>query len=164
MMTPSDAPDPRECLRKSRPYTRGLSRREGLPSAAPRQIGARVSARIIAVYRVKSDAASIEARARGIALEQSIEAPLEAVRDPYVAREIVGEPGAIREAAAGVFEVEIGLGAATVGDDAGQLLNMLYGNSSLQDDVELIDFRLPEGLLSRFPGPGQGIEGLRARA
>ena len=123
-----------------------------------------MSARIIAVYRVKSDAASIEARARGIALEQSIEAPLEAVRDAYVAREIVGEPGAIREAAAGVFEVEIALSAATVGDDAGQLLNMLYGNSSLQEDVELIDFRLPEGLLSRFPGPGQGIQGLRARA
>ena len=75
-----------------------------------------MSARIIAVYRVKSDAASIEARARGIALEQSIEAPLEAVRDAYVAREIVGEPGAIREAAAGVFEVEIALSAATTAD------------------------------------------------
>ncbi len=73
-------------------------------------------------------------------------------------------PGAIREASPGVFEVEIGLGAATVGDDAGQLLNMLYGNSSLQEDVELIDFRLPEDLLSRFPGPGQGLSGLRKRA
>ena len=40
-----------------------------------------MSARIIAVYRVRSDAVSIEARARAIALEQSIEAPLEAVRD-----------------------------------------------------------------------------------
>jgi ribulose-bisphosphate carboxylase large chain len=123
-----------------------------------------VSARIIAVYRVRSDAASIEVRARGIAIEQSIEAPLEAVRDDYVAREIVGEPGAIREVSTGVFEVEIGLGAPTVGGDAGQLLNMLYGNSSLQEDVELTDFRLPEDLLPRFPGPGQGISGLRARA
>jgi ribulose-bisphosphate carboxylase large chain len=123
-----------------------------------------VSSRIIAVYRVRSDAASIEARARGVAIEQSIEAPLEAVRDAYVAGEIVGEPGAIREASPGVFEVEIALGAATVGDDAGQLLNMLYGNSSLQEDVELIDFRLPEDLLSRFPGPGQGLSGLRVRA
>ena len=120
--------------------------------------------RFVAVYRVVSDAQSIEARARGIAIEQSIEAPLEAVRDDFVRREIVGEPHAIRETAAGVYEVEIALAAETVEADAGQLLNMLYGNSSLQSDVELIDFRLPEAMLARFPGPGQGIAGLRKRA
>jgi ribulose-bisphosphate carboxylase large chain len=120
--------------------------------------------RITAVYRVQSDAASIEARAQGVAIEQSIEAPLAAVRDDYVAREIVGRVEAIREAGAGLYEVEIGLGAATVGGDAGQLLNMLFGNTSLQTDVELIDFRLPEDVLARFPGPGQGLDGLRARA
>src|SRR5436305_6578648 len=120
--------------------------------------------RFVAVYRVRSDAASIAARARAIAIEQSIEAPLEAVRDDYVAREIVGEPGEIREVAAGLYEVEVGLAAATVGADAGQLLNMLYGNSSLQTDVELADFRLPDEMLAGFVGPGQGIAGLRARA
>ena len=127
-------------------------------------MGATLALRITAVYRVAGDAASIEARAQGIALEQSIEAPLAAVRDDYVRREIVGEVGAIREIAAGRFEVEIGLSAATVGDDAGQLLNMLYGNSSLQADVELADFHLPEEVIARFPGPGRGIAGLRARA
>lgn len=119
--------------------------------------------RFVAVYRVRSDAASIEARARAIAIEQSIEAPLEAVRDDYVRSEIVGEPGDIREIAPRLYEVEIGLAAATVGADAGQLLNMLYGNSSLQTDVELADFRLPDEMLARFPGPGQGLAGLRAR-
>jgi ribulose-bisphosphate carboxylase large chain len=120
--------------------------------------------RIVAVYRVQSDARAIEARARAIAIEQSIEAPLDAVRDDYVAREIVGEAGAIREVSPGVFEVEIGLGAATVGADAGQLVNMLFGNTSLQPDVTLADFRLPDEALARFSGPGQGIAALRARA
>ena len=60
----------------------------------------------------------------------------------------------------GVFEVEIALGAATVGDDAGQLLNMLYGNSSLQEDVELIDFRLPEDLIAALSRPRAGDRGL----
>lgn len=119
--------------------------------------------RFVAVYRVRSDAASIAARARAIAIEQSIEAPLEAVRDEFVRSEIVGEPGEIREIAPGLYEVEIGLAAATVDADAGQLLNMLYGNSSLQTDVELADFRLPDEMVARFPGPGQGIAGLRAR-
>lgn len=119
--------------------------------------------RIAALYRVTSDAAAIEARAQGIALEQSIEAPLAAVRDDYVRNEIVGRVEAIRDLGAGVFEVEIGLAAATVGADAGQLLNMLFGNTSLQSDVVLHDFRLPPETLALFPGPSQGLVNLRAR-
>jgi ribulose-bisphosphate carboxylase large chain len=120
--------------------------------------------RIVAVYRVASEPAAIKARAEGIAIEQSIEAPLAAVRDDYVRNEIVGRVDDIREVSPGLYEVEIGLSAATVGDDAGQLLNMLYGNSSLQTDLELHDFRLPDEVLSRFPGPAHGIAGVRAGA
>jgi ribulose-bisphosphate carboxylase large chain len=119
--------------------------------------------RIVATYRVRSEAAAVEARAQAIALEQSIEAPLEAVRDDYVAREIVAEVRGVKDAGAGVYEIALGLSAATVGDDAGQLLNMLFGNTSLQTDVELVDFALPPETLARFPGPGQGLAGLRAR-
>jgi len=119
--------------------------------------------RIVAAYRVKSEPAAIAARAQAIALEQSIEAPMEAVRDDYVAREIVAQVQDIREAGTGVFEVSLGISAATVGGDAGQLLNMLFGNSSLLADVELLDFTLPAETLARFPGPSQGIEGQRAR-
>ncbi len=42
-----------------------------------------------------------------------------------------------------MFEVAIALAAATVGDDAGQLLNMLFGNTSLQEDVVLARRRIP---------------------
>jgi ribulose-bisphosphate carboxylase large chain len=119
--------------------------------------------RIVATYRVRSEPAAIAARAQALALEQSIEAPLAAVRDDYVAREIVAQVQDIRDAGAGAFEVSLGLSAATVGGDAGQLLNMLFGNSSLQADVELVDFMLPPETLARFPGPSQGIAGLRAR-
>jgi ribulose-bisphosphate carboxylase large chain len=63
-----------------------------------------------------------------------------------------------------VFEVRISLSAATVGDDPGQLLNMLFGNTSLHEDVVLHDVVLPAELVALFGGPRHGLDGLRRRA
>ncbi len=41
------------------------------------------------------------------------------------------------------------LSAATVGRDAGQLVNMLFGNSSIHDDVTLHDAEFPDDLAQR---------------
>lgn len=62
------------------------------------------------------------------------------------------------------WSVTIGLAASTTGADPGQLMNMLFGNASLQPDVSLVDARLPASLLQAFPGPAFGVEGLRALA
>jgi len=86
-----------------------------------------------AIYHTRGDARSIEARARAIAVEQSVEMPVAAIDDDYVKSEIIGRVEAIREQANGLFEVRIALSAATVGGDAGQLINMLYGNSSIKN-------------------------------
>jgi len=86
-------------------------------------------------YRVRADAAFIEARAQAIAIEQSVETPLAAISDERVLRDIVGEVQGIRELEAGLFEVRIGLAVETTGFEAGQLLNMLFGNTSMQEDA-----------------------------
>ena len=88
-----------------------------------------MGSRIVATYCVRSDPASIEDRAQGLAIEQSVEMPLAEIDDPRILSDIVGEVQAIEAAADGIFTVRIGLAAATIGDDAGQLLNMLFGNS-----------------------------------
>jgi len=41
---------------------------------------------------------------------------------------------------------------------------MLFGNSSIQDDVVLHDVEIPPQIASAFPGPNRGTEGLRALA
>ena len=115
------------------------------------------------VYHVCADARSIEERARAIAVEQSVEMPVAAIDDPFVLGEIVGRVEAIRELQDGVFEVVIALSDATVGEDPGQLLNMLFGNTSLHDDVVLHDAVLPPSLVARFGGPGHGLHDLRRR-
>jgi ribulose-bisphosphate carboxylase large chain len=116
-----------------------------------------------AIYHVRSDARSIEERARAIAVEQSVEMPPAAIDDGYVNAEIVGHVEAIRDLGDGCFEVRIALAATTVGGDAGQLINMLYGNSSIHDDVVLHDAELPRELAATFGGPRHGLDGLRRR-
>ena len=64
--------------------------------------------RMTITYRVRSNAASIEARAQAIAIEQSVETPLAAISDEAVLRDILGEVQGIRELEAGLFEVRIG--------------------------------------------------------
>jgi ribulose-bisphosphate carboxylase large chain len=122
-----------------------------------------MEARLTAIYHVRSDAAAIAARARAIAVEQSVEMPLDAIDDETILAGIVGRVEAIRDLGGGVFEVRIALAVATTGCEAGQLVNMLFGNTSLQDDATLHDVDLPAGLAGAFGGPGFGVAGLRGR-
>jgi len=108
---------------------------------------------------VRGDAASIEARALAIAVEQSVEMPLAAIDEPAVLSDIVGTVEAIEDLGGGMFSVRIGLALATIGDDPGQFLNMLFGNTSLHDDVILRDAEIPE----RFRLHGGGAPELRRR-
>jgi ribulose-bisphosphate carboxylase large chain len=119
---------------------------------------------MIVSYRVRSDARAIGDRARDIAVEQSVEMPISAVREASVLSDIVGQVAGIEDRGDGWFDVDIALAASTVGADAGQLVNMLFGNTSLHDDVILCDVGLPADLLAAFGGPRQGLAGLRRRA
>jgi ribulose-bisphosphate carboxylase large chain len=120
--------------------------------------------RFTATYRIHSDAASIEARAQAIAVEQSVEMPLSAIVEPEILRDIVGQVESIEDRGGNVFDVRIGLAAATIGGDAGQFLNMVFGNTSLHTDVELLDVDVPPDHAAAFGGPRHGIDGLRRRA
>jgi ribulose-bisphosphate carboxylase large chain len=119
---------------------------------------------LIVRYRLRGDARSIGDRAQRIAIEQSVETPLAAIRDPAILAEIVGKVRDVADAGDGCFDVEIELCARTVGRDAGQLLNMLFGNTSMHDDVALQDAEIPNSLLDVFSGPNHGLGGLRGLA
>ena len=114
-----------------------------------------------ATYRVNARSSEIDARAKAIALEQSIEAPIEAVRDARVLRDVVARVVNIVPAAETSFDVTIRLAVETTGFEGGQLLNMLFGNTSLHDDVSLVDVEVPPDFAARFGGPRFGIAGIR---
>ncbi len=95
--------------------------------------------------------------------------PLDAIDDAAIHDQIVGKVEAIDDRGNGQFDVRIALATATVGNDAGQFLNMVFGNTSLHDDVILLDVDVPPPSppgesRAIFPGPHHGIEGLRHRA
>ena len=118
--------------------------------------------RIRATYRIRGSDADADSRARALASEQSVEMPVEAIDDARILQEVVATVEDIR-AVDGAFDVTLGLATATTGPEASQLLNMLFGNCSLQPEVELVDVDFPAGYEKSFAGPRFGIEGIRTQ-
>ena len=118
--------------------------------------------RFVVVYRVAATATTIRHRAEAIAVEQSVEMPVAAIGDAHIRENIVGRVIAIEPDGPDHFRVRVALATATTGLDPAQFLNMAFGNTSLQPEVELIDVALPDALTAAFPGPRFGIAGIRA--
>jgi ribulose-bisphosphate carboxylase large chain len=119
---------------------------------------------LTATYLIRSAPEQIETWAEALAIEQSVECPLEAVRDPRILDEIVARVASIEPAGGGRFRVRIEIAAETVGGETAQLINMIFGNCSLWKNVQFVDVELPPALLAQFAGPRHGIAGIRALA
>ena len=117
--------------------------------------------RILATYRIRAGESESRARAEALAAEQSVEMPVAAIRDQRVLDEVLAKVVEIRPHAEH-FDVVLGIACETTGHEASQLMNMLFGNCSLQPEVELIDVAFPAGYEKAFPGPRFGIAGIRA--
>jgi ribulose-bisphosphate carboxylase large chain len=117
---------------------------------------------IEAVYRVRSPAARIGARSEALLLEQTVELPRSIIRNPFVRERLIGRVVSADAVGDGDFRVTLSQPALAAADDPAQLLNVLFGNCSLQADVELEDVRLPDALALSLGGPRHGIAGLRS--
>ncbi|HEX3549413.1 MAG TPA: RuBisCO large subunit C-terminal-like domain-containing protein [Candidatus Elarobacter sp.] len=117
---------------------------------------------ITTTYFIDSEPDRIEARAEALAVEQSVECPMEAIHDERIRREIVARVASIEPAGERRYRVAVRIAAQTVGQDVAQLVNMIFGNCSLWDDVQFTGLELPPALLARFAGPRHGIAGIRA--
>lgn len=117
---------------------------------------------LTATYLIDSVPEQIEARAQALAIEQSVECPLEAIHDDWVREHVVARVASIEPAGEARFRVAVEIATATVGGETAQLFNMVFGNCSLWENVQLVDLELPPELLARFDGPRHGIAGIRA--
>jgi ribulose-bisphosphate carboxylase large chain len=111
-----------------------------------------------------SNQADLDARVESLLLEQTVELPRVALRDKFVLENMVGRLVSIKTIDAGNHGVVIDFPISATADDPAQFLNVLFGNSSIQEHVLLADFQLPTDWPRReqaLPGPQFGTAGLR---
>ena len=61
----------------------------------------------------------------------------------------------------GSWRCEASYHADTAGGEITQLINVVFGNTSMKEGVMVADLRLPPAVLAEYPGPRFGVEGLR---
>ncbi|MGA2017427.1 MAG: RuBisCO large subunit C-terminal-like domain-containing protein, partial [Opitutaceae bacterium] len=113
------------------------------------------------VYRLRADPSGLDARVEALLLEQTVEMGREALRSAHAREHFVGRVIGTEAVGDAEFLVALAQPAEAAAGDPAQLLNVLFGNCSLQDDVELEDVRIPATLVRMLCGPRFGTAGLR---
>ncbi|MBM3589084.1 MAG: ribulose 1,5-bisphosphate carboxylase [Alphaproteobacteria bacterium] len=122
--------------------------------------------RFLILYRITpDDSRPIEAHAKDICLEQTVEIPADCVPAPIWGAGIVGQVEAISPCTAPsrAFNVAISYRADIVNNSIPNLLNVIFGNVSIRRGIRIIDIRLTPEQLGAFGGPGFGVAGLREK-
>jgi ribulose-bisphosphate carboxylase large chain len=115
-----------------------------------------------ASYRLAVEPSQLDARVEALRHEQTVELPPAALTDPFVRDEILPSVEGVAEDPRGGFRVTIAYPELATALDPAQLLNVLFGNSPMHADVELVAVTLTPALESRLGGPRLGAAGLRA--
>ena len=102
---------------------------------------------------------TIEEKATGIALEQSVELPYDVLND-WIKHNTAGRVESINQTGESTYLVECSYDINSFFGDITQFLNVLLGNISLKPGIQVINVDW-ESIDSWFPGPRFGVEGVR---
>ena len=126
------------------------------------------SDRFAVVYDViASDEKDARDKILAICLEQTVELPASLVPEgSWIREHVVGKLESLTkgEGLGGSWRCEISYHADTAGGEMTQLVNVIFGNTSMKEGVMVADVRMPPGVLRDYPGPKFGVEGLRKLA
>lgn len=120
--------------------------------------------RFTVIYRVTpDDARAIEAHAKDICIEETVEIPEDCVPKGHWEAGIVGAIESItpRGGEPADFDVRISYRADITSNRIPNLLNVLFGNISIRRGIKVVDIQLTEDQLTAFGGPRFGVAGLR---
>jgi len=114
--------------------------------------------RLIVTYAFSGE--NPQAMADLIRVEQTIEFPFE-LAAKWIQEEVVGKVEEITSSSDQKHTIVISYNPDVTGGELTQLLNVLWGNTSLFPGIRIVDLKIPDSILKNFKGPRFGISGLR---
>lgn len=118
--------------------------------------------RFTVVYRLfADDEASAGEMAECICEEQTVEFPKALLPAGDIPDAVLGRLERLTPCGESAYEAAVSYAAELVGGEFTQLLNVIFGNSSIKPNIQVLDIRLSESLLKELEGPRYGIGGIR---
>lgn len=117
--------------------------------------------KILAIYEIRGSRELAQQVARDTCIEQTIEFPADLVTQEDIRDDIFGRLVSLEPVEAELFEARIEYSAEIAAGESTQLLNVLFGNTSLKSGIRLVDVDLPASVQKVCGGPRFGVSGLR---
>lgn len=120
--------------------------------------------RFSVTYRLAvADEAGARELTDALALEQTVEVPRAVVPAGLIADHIVGQLQQLTPSTQGHFDATLSYPVELVQGDFLNLLNVIFGNSSIKPGLRVMGVALPPSVLADYTGPRYGLAGLRQK-
>jgi len=117
--------------------------------------------RFSVAYRIYGSENDARAKAEDICIEQTVEFPAECVGEGTIRDQVFGRIESFERRDGESFAAVISYAVEVAAGELTQLLNVIFGNSSIKPGIRVEHLELAPALLSGFKGPRFGREGLR---
>ncbi len=119
--------------------------------------------RFLVTYQITGDEVDALARAQIICFEQTVEVSEELINSDFIREQIVGQLIEFKTITEQCFNVTISYAIDTTAFEITQLLNVIFGNTSIKTHIKVVNIQFPSTLLDYFSGPRFGVQGLREK-
>jgi len=112
-------------------------------------------------YRIYGDERQARAKADDICIEQTVEFPADEVPEGVIRDHVFGRVELFEPLDRDSFKAIVSFAVELAAGELTQLLNVIFGNSSIKPGIRVEHLDLPGSLLKNFNGPRFGREGIR---
>jgi len=113
-------------------------------------------------YRIcAKNIAEAKQKANDICVEQTVEFPPEFITKEYIKNTLLGRIVSLEPSKKGLFTASISYANDSAGSEITQLLNVIFGNTSIKPGIRVEDLNFSPALLKKYNGPRFGVEGVR---
>jgi ribulose-bisphosphate carboxylase large chain len=117
--------------------------------------------RFSVTYRIYGNETEARAKAENICIEQTVEFPADEVPEGVIRGHVFGRIERFERFDQESFIAVITYAVELAAGELTQLLNVIFGNTSIKPGIRVEQLDLPESLLRNFKGPRFGREGIR---